>query len=190
MKIKNDYIKNLTGFTLLEMLVVIGIIGILVTLGFTSYSTVQKSARDAKRKSDLEQVRTALEMYRSNNDAYPIGTWTNLSDLTQPVTYLKSLPTDPKNPTYSYYYNSPAPGSDYTLGAYLETGTANCGVSCTGGNCSYCMGPYGVDDVALPTSTPVPSSTPTPTPACAGSNQSCAVLSCCRPYRCIGGRCR
>lgn len=49
------------SFTLLEMLVVIGIIAILVTLGFASYSTVQKKARDAKRQGDLKAAQQVME---------------------------------------------------------------------------------------------------------------------------------
>jgi len=56
--------KNL-GFTLLEMLVVIGLIGVLVGLGSVSYSTAQKKARDAKRKSDLKSIQNAFEQYYS-----------------------------------------------------------------------------------------------------------------------------
>lgn len=51
------------AFTLLELLVVIGIIAIIVSLGFASYSTTQKKVRDAKRKSDLKEIQNALEQY-------------------------------------------------------------------------------------------------------------------------------
>jgi len=60
------------GFTLLEMLVVIGIISVLVSIGFVSYSTAQKKARDAKRQSDLKSFQTALEQcYSVNGYTYP-----------------------------------------------------------------------------------------------------------------------
>lgn len=65
-------------------MVVIAIIGILVAAGVYSYSGTQKSARDAKRKVDLEQLRAALEMYRSNDPAgkYPCtGTGPNCSGM-------------------------------------------------------------------------------------------------------------
>ncbi len=133
--------KN-NGFTLIEILVVVTIIGLLTATAAVTYTAFLKQSRDAKRKTDLEQTRAALEMYRSNNNTYPVGSWTNLSVLTAPVTYIQSLPTDPKNPTYTYYYSGSA--SDYTLGAYLES-TSSCPVtiSCTGANCNYCAGPYG-----------------------------------------------
>ncbi|MFA6081726.1 MAG: type II secretion system protein GspG [Patescibacteria group bacterium] len=131
------------SFTLIEILVVTTIIVLLTAGAIVSYSTFLKRSRDAKRKTDLEQLRAALEMYRSTEDAYPVGAaWgTTLNVLTTPVTYIQSLPADPKNPTYSYYYNGSS--SDYTLGTYLEGGGTICVAGQCGGYCNYCVGPYG-----------------------------------------------
>lgn len=64
--------KKKLGFTLLEMLVVIGIIAVLVSMGFVSYSTAQKKARDAKRKLELGSIKIAMEQYYSLcNGSYP-----------------------------------------------------------------------------------------------------------------------
>ncbi|KKQ23902.1 MAG: Type II secretion system protein G [Candidatus Roizmanbacteria bacterium GW2011_GWC2_37_13] len=130
--------KKLNGFTLIEILVVATIISLLAAAASVAYSQLSKQSRDARRKTDLEQVRAALEMYRSNNDDYPV----NLSSLTAPTVYVQSVPTDPKSDTYSYYFNRIST-SDYTLAAYLETGGANCVAGQCGGNCNYCAGPYG-----------------------------------------------
>ncbi len=63
------------AFTLLELLVVIGIIAVLLGMGAVSYSTAQKKARDAKRKSDLQTLQNCLEQYYSynNNFKYPMS---------------------------------------------------------------------------------------------------------------------
>src|SRR3989338_3198993 len=53
------------GFTLLELLVVVGIITILVNMGLSSFSTAQKKGRDAKRKTDIRGIQGALEQYYS-----------------------------------------------------------------------------------------------------------------------------
>lgn len=125
------------GYTLLELIVVISIMALLIAGGVATYSALMKQSRDGRRKADLENIRSALEMYRSNTGSYPVA----LSTLTGPTIYLKSVPTDPRSPTYSYYYTGSS--SDYTLGTYLETpGTDSCG-NCTIGVCNYCMGPYG-----------------------------------------------
>lgn len=61
------------AFTLLELLVVIGIIGVLVAIGSVSYSTAQKKARDAKRQGDLHAFQNAIEQcYSVNSSVYPI----------------------------------------------------------------------------------------------------------------------
>jgi general secretion pathway protein G len=139
------------GFTLIEILVVVTIIVLITAAGTASYAVISKQSRDAKRKGDLEQIRSALEMYRSNNDTYPING--SLSNLIGPPVYIQSIPTDPKDPIYTYYYYSVdstgaactvIPCVSYTLGAYLET-TSTCtdSISCTGAPCNYCVGPYG-----------------------------------------------
>ena len=65
------------GFTLIELIVVIGIIAILATLGLSVFGGVQKKSRDAKRKSDLKEMQTALAQYYTDNGSYPstAGAW-------------------------------------------------------------------------------------------------------------------
>lgn len=53
--------NNPRGFTLVELMVVISIIAILSVIGITIYSNVQKSARDAKRKADIDAIAIAME---------------------------------------------------------------------------------------------------------------------------------
>src|SRR3989344_5698152 len=97
------------GFTLIELLVVIAIIGILSSVVLASLNT-------ARRVSDLESIRTALELYYSSNNAYPntSSNWVS-STAAQPwipgltSTYISSVPKDPANigsPELYYYYNS------------------------------------------------------------------------------------
>ena len=59
------------GFTLIELLVVIAIIGILASIIIVSLIGVRERARDARRKSDLRSLRTALELYYGKNKKYP-----------------------------------------------------------------------------------------------------------------------
>lgn len=94
------------GFTLLEILVVIGIIAILVSLGFASYTTVQKKARDAKRKGDLTTFQKAMEeCYSVNSYAYPIVTLSNSNKTISEVCPALGGPsltiTDPSSNQYS-----------------------------------------------------------------------------------------
>ncbi len=95
--------KNL-AFTLLELLVVIGIIGILVGLGSFSYSTAQKKARDSKRKGDLQAIRNGLEQYYSVcGFIYPTpnsnGAFDEIVCLDPSTAVLPTVPIDPRTTT-------------------------------------------------------------------------------------------
>ena len=121
------------GFTLIELLVVIAIISILVAVGTSSYQRAVRLSRDSKRKADLEQLRQALETYRSENGAYPDETtWeTDLSPA-----YIQTIPTDPKS--YTYFYDQ-LTATTYSLCAALEIVPASpsCSASCGSETCNY-----------------------------------------------------
>lgn len=141
------------GFTLVEILIVVGIMTIILSMGIGSYSSINRKARDDRRRADLEQIRSALEMYRSNNNVYPTALPTPAGGLPfgSPFsdtsnTYLQKTPQDPVSPRQVYYYQ--VSGSDYTIAAQLES-TSTC-VSAPGGSscgvgmaCNYCLGSYG-----------------------------------------------
>lgn len=103
-------IGNLSrGFTLIELLVVMTIIGLLASLGLSTYSQYQKRARDAQRKFDISSVQSALEQYYSqtNPQRYPSGSWSDMFTALGPngEKLLKFNPTDPStNTTTPYYY--------------------------------------------------------------------------------------
>lgn len=61
------------GFTLIELLVVIAIIGILATIILVSYNNMQAKSRDSKRKSDLQTMASAMEIYYSDMKVYITG---------------------------------------------------------------------------------------------------------------------
>lgn len=96
--------KRANGFTLIEVLVAATIIALLASVAVSSYTSINRSSRDARRKTDLEQLRAALEMHRSTVGYYPVA----LSSLE--TDYIVSLPHDPKLATgwsdYSYVSGS------------------------------------------------------------------------------------
>ena len=57
--------KNKNAFTLLELLVVIGIIGVLVSLAMVSYTSAQRKSRDSRRQADMKAIQGALDVYYS-----------------------------------------------------------------------------------------------------------------------------
>ncbi len=84
------------GFTLVELLVVIGIIGILASTVVVNVSRSRNRARDARRKADLKTIQTALEAYNDENGAYPTteSAWVTDTPAITP-TFLPVLPVDP-----------------------------------------------------------------------------------------------
>jgi len=123
---------NKKGFTLIELLVVIAIIGLLSTLAVVALGSARQKARDSKRLSDLKQVQTALEMYYTDQNAYPsAATAVTLGDTDHAclnssgfaatgctTPYMGLVPVDP-TATQSYSYTS-ADGTTYSISATLE----------------------------------------------------------------------
>ncbi len=109
-------IKNLKkGFTLVELLVVIAIIGILSTLLIIQLNSARGKARDAKRISDVNQMRTAIEFYANDNGKFP-------TTLGEAAKYLsnKKIPVDPTTSLEYDGYGVSSDGSQYQVWAQLE----------------------------------------------------------------------
>lgn len=120
------------GFTLIELLVAMSIALILMGIALVSYQGARKAARDGRRKTDLEQIRSALEMYRADYGAYKVANLISGDDLRSPdssILYIK-LPADPM-PGLQYRYKSVSPGTNYSLCAALEKG-GGATINCTG----------------------------------------------------------
>lgn len=152
------------GFTLIEMLIVVMVIGILASAVLVGLGSVQKGARDSRRVSDLKQVQNALELYFNRCGFYPgmadcTGSgggprdWEDLeSVLSQSGLGIYRLPRDPRNtPPYVYTYAVDTAGSSYVLKATLEDPNSSAfrddidgnvlGINCEDGqpNFAYCV---------------------------------------------------
>ena len=78
------------GFTLLEMMIVVTVIGILATLAVPNYTATVVKAREAALKQGLFVIRDVIDQYRADRGKYPQA----LTDLSA-AGYLRALPTDP-----------------------------------------------------------------------------------------------
>ena len=97
------------GFTLVELLVTIAILTTLMAIAFISFTSIQKTSRDAKRQSDLKVIQGALEQYHADQGFYPTSSFDNLIGTANPFkdpsnlkTYLQKIPTDPVDNTHTY----------------------------------------------------------------------------------------
>jgi len=70
---KGSTLRGSKGFTLIELIVVIVVIGILAGLVIIRIGSASKDARNAKRKADLAQIRTAIEQYRAKGGTIDFG---------------------------------------------------------------------------------------------------------------------
>jgi type II secretion system protein G len=69
---------NKRGFTLIELLVVISILGVLAALIVNNLNDSRARARDARKKQNLQQLKTALQMYYNDYQTYPANDGTEI----------------------------------------------------------------------------------------------------------------
>ena len=138
--------KQPSGFTLIEILIVMVLLAMLTTAGFALYNGTQKRSHDSRKKHDLSQLSQALEMYLNDTGTFPAAdangailacgaktlsaptacAWGEAFAKTggSTTTYMAQLPKD-SNPMYRYFYK-PNFGPDnktyksYLLYAYIE----------------------------------------------------------------------
>lgn len=143
------------GFTLLELLVVIAIIAVIVAFAVANFVGARQRARDIRKKSELQEIKSALRLYYNdfNNYPGPITTVTNTFNgcggATPPVgacngsftagttVYMKLLP---QTTDYTWSYRQMASGDDFCLWTTLDVTSdteiaksqARCNAVCSG----------------------------------------------------------
>jgi len=157
MKMKNKK----RGFTLIELMLVMIIMGVLAAIGVTAFISSQVKGRDSARKGNLKAISQALELYYNDKGAYPVassgyikacmsggvaencdGTDAQHKTMTDGTTiYMANMPKDPVASDRYYYVSTN--GKQFQLYAHLENTQdlqlmtpAASGTSC-GGACNY-----------------------------------------------------
>jgi type II secretion system protein G len=137
--IKLPISKTPRGFTIVELLIVIVVIGILAAITMVTYANIQQRGRDSGRLSDMKAIQTALENYKTINTTYPNPTSVNADweeshednpgDFMEYLVsggFINKVPIDPINNSamrYRYYrYPAGYYDCDATKGAYYVIG--------------------------------------------------------------------
>jgi prepilin-type N-terminal cleavage/methylation domain-containing protein len=117
------------GFTLLELLIVVAIIGLLASLILVGLTAFRTRGRDARRVADLKQVQNGLEVYYTKNLRYPcnsnyagaLDSWEGLTTiLTTGGIGISQISQDPLGENSSYGYATNESCQNYVMVAGLE----------------------------------------------------------------------
>jgi len=115
---KNTKIRTLGGFSLIELLIVMGIITLLSTIVLVNINSARIKTRDTKRLTDIAEIRKALEFYYDKYEHYPdptsnppvsdanhvLGNSGVVDQILETEKFMKDVPSDPKNNASFYYY--------------------------------------------------------------------------------------
>jgi general secretion pathway protein G len=109
--------RKTVGFTLIEVMVVVVILGILAAIIVPKIMSRPEQARAVKAKQDIASIQSALDLYKLDTGMYPSTEQGLQALVTQPTTppipenwdqggYLKALPMDPWGQPYQYENNN------------------------------------------------------------------------------------
>lgn len=124
--------KRQSGFTIVELLIVIIVIGILATLVIVTFTGIQQKARDNQRQTDIAAVASHVEAFNAQNGYYP--SLADLQSATFVSTNLKGLDPasliDPKGTALAASASATAYG--YTATGCTNTDATSATNQCTG----------------------------------------------------------
>ena len=124
------------GFTIVELLIVIVVIGILAGLVITTFTGIQQKARNTERQTDIKAIQALLEAYNAQSGYYP--TLANMNDSAFRSANLKGLDgdalADPKVPGTQALVATPAANA-YSYQVFQSDGTTAC-TNAAGAECA------------------------------------------------------
>lgn len=132
--------KTTSGFTIVELLIVIVVIAILAAISVIAYTGIQQRGRDSQRESDIATIAKALEMYYIDEGEFPPGSgstvinsswsttadgsWDNLAAYLVPE-YITEMPEDPTSTPNA----NPQSLGNHNYAYFRDNGGTYCGPS-------------------------------------------------------------
>ena len=143
-----------SGFTLIEILIVIAIIGMLASTVISAVGTARAKSRDSRRLFDTQQIRSGLELYYSEGDGYPDDLSWNQASIESKQLECNGrgffpVPDDPAGIAYIYTSDGDSKdgcGSTVWSGYEIEFTTEDATVLGPAGE--YFLGPYGYNTIS------------------------------------------
>jgi prepilin-type N-terminal cleavage/methylation domain-containing protein len=121
-------LKQQSGFTVIELIIVIVVVGILSLLVVTTHGSIEANTRNKTRTQDLKSLQISLEAYFSRNSHYP-----SLADMNNASWLKKNIPTlnsswltDPSNPVHSETLLSKPTAKYYAYDPTQADGVTSC----------------------------------------------------------------
>jgi prepilin-type N-terminal cleavage/methylation domain-containing protein len=121
----NSKFQGRKGFTLIEILIVVAIIGLLTSVALVGLGAFRERGRDTRRIADLRETQNALELYYTKYQRYPAlaggDSWESLKNsLIGGGIGVATISNDPLSPARTYRYGVAPDGQNYVLAADLE----------------------------------------------------------------------
>jgi len=115
--------KSRAGFTLVELLVVVAVIGIISAIAMPNLLNALDKAKQKKSMSDIRTIGVAVEAYATDTAAYPLNVsgWVSLKTYVDPY-FIKS-PPDADGWSNGWDASTTANGNNYTVASYGKDGT-------------------------------------------------------------------
>ena len=123
--------KSLRGFTIVELLTVIVVIGILAAISITAYTNIQARAQESHRQSTITQLNKLLSLFYAEHGAYPSANEITGSAGTLTFGVPIEALSPPEQPTAGIVYGNASSNGDYRFRYITHPNVDGSGINCT-----------------------------------------------------------